>query len=1088
MANFSMKLEELKSHLSSNSKSNKSFAYSTFSNLQEESCSGADPSCIKLISDSAPDFLPYILSDITDLDEEIAVQALKCLGFMIYHPSLVSSFTGNDASLILTSLAKVILATKIKSVCNLGMWCLSVQQLHSLHLAANFPSLLKAIIHALNNPMSSLSTTFEAMQAVVKLASQVQEEMRHASSIWAPQVYGGIISPDKRLRDMSERCLLKIKSTIYPPPLTLSKALLLDLKKKLLPGMKSLLELGLKTQAIQAWGWYIRLLGPYVVKNRHLVNEMLKVPEKTFSDVDPRVQIASMVAWEGLIDALFLARPSLRTSTDTTSELEIQDGVEDGYPKSIKLIMTPLKGILSSKLDLSVHSSCINTWCYLLHKLDKYVNYPSVRKTVLEPIIEAIFSVGPDSNIILLWDGCLDLLDDYILMGSEHVENHLSKQFEKTSSPEAPSTCPSLLKHYPIKWSPWDLRDLGFCIKMVHLLISQSSVVTASEKVKKLALDSSLRLFRTILKGAQNVLKNPLTNYDDVMLFLTSLLGFVKKIFQDSKQEMGEYNDSYSILLQIVEAIIEELEPSILGSPIYKLALDVDNISNSESINETKLSQVVHFRLFSCTTYMNKVSPIGYLTTFYFCGVFRSSFKYMKEESNLQKVSKYFKFLLLSFGPSEILQVVTGLINSHMGFSYLKAWTAIANGLKDFIDETKNSSLLKQHSDLPGYTGILHVLAYPFAVCSLLEELNTQKSTECKFEFEQVVNAWKLLYISANCASLVESSILNGFADDLVSILRNMTECISDLDLCDENLNFHVLSLYGNTVASILEHIKLSASSSERSKNKDGGERERSSNINNILEFSARSMSLLYMKEDKASFAGLDVTIRVFCALTHFVSSLYLKEDILSFIKVSYDPLIEWLSWSETTQNVSIISNLQLLWTETLNCLQRSHPPIVFNSTFLEKQAALLEQTLDHSNPSISCPTIKFWNSTYGEHMELDYPPSLLPVLDKLSRSRKIKLCKNTQTKCQESTTTDTRLLYMVNATQKISSKRVEFVDKEFSLGKRKRLLELTEHQKEVRRAQQGRTRDSSGHGPGIRTYTSADFSQGDETSQDFRL
>lgn len=37
-----------------------------------------------------------------------------------------------------------------------------------------------------------------------------------------------------------------------------------------------------------------------------------------------------------------------------------------------------------------------------------------------------------------------------------------------------------------------------------------------------------------------------------------------------------------------------------------------------------------------------------------------------------------------------------------------------------------------------------------------------------------------------------------------------------------------------------------------------------------------------------------------------------------------------------------------------------------------------------------------------------------------------------------------------------------------------------------MRRAQQGKLTDCSGHGPGIRTYTSADFSQGNhEDSQD---
>lgn len=68
------------------------------------------------------------------------------------------------------------------------------------------------------------------------------------------------------------------------------------MKQKLLPGMRNMLQNhGMKLCTIQAWGWYIRLLGSNAAKNRHLVNEMLKIPEQTFSDPDPQVQIASVV-------------------------------------------------------------------------------------------------------------------------------------------------------------------------------------------------------------------------------------------------------------------------------------------------------------------------------------------------------------------------------------------------------------------------------------------------------------------------------------------------------------------------------------------------------------------------------------------------------------------------------------------------------------------------------------------------------------------------------------------------------------------------------------------------------------------------
>lgn len=161
------------------------------------------------------------------------------------------------------------------------MWCISIQQLSEALLAPHFHSLLRAVVYAIDNPIGSLSTTFEAIQvrsavtyshaqfralfsstmdymrfwlnnscdimgfrfgcaivltftlyvslllwqAVVKLASLLNENMRDLSHIWAPPIYRRLLSFDKRERDMSERCLLKIRSTIIPPPLNLSKVL-----------------------------------------------------------------------------------------------------------------------------------------------------------------------------------------------------------------------------------------------------------------------------------------------------------------------------------------------------------------------------------------------------------------------------------------------------------------------------------------------------------------------------------------------------------------------------------------------------------------------------------------------------------------------------------------------------------------------------------------------------------------------------------------------------------------------------------------------------------------------------------------------
>lgn len=56
------------------------------------------------------------------------------------------------------------LSLELQSVCNLGAWCISIQQLNNQIIASHFHSLLKAVVHAIDNPIGSLSTTFEATQ------------------------------------------------------------------------------------------------------------------------------------------------------------------------------------------------------------------------------------------------------------------------------------------------------------------------------------------------------------------------------------------------------------------------------------------------------------------------------------------------------------------------------------------------------------------------------------------------------------------------------------------------------------------------------------------------------------------------------------------------------------------------------------------------------------------------------------------------------------------------------------------------------------------------------------------------------------
>ncbi|KAM0878027.1 hypothetical protein ACQ4PT_035117 [Festuca glaucescens] len=123
-----------------------------------------------------------------------------------------------------------------QAICNLAVWCISVQQLEASVVEDKASTLLTAIAYALDNPFGSFSTTFEAVQEVAS-----------------------------------------------------------DLEQKLLSSMINMLnDPSKKIQAVKAWGWFVSLLGASAVSTRPLLNKILKVPEQLFTDPDPQVQITTM--------------------------------------------------------------------------------------------------------------------------------------------------------------------------------------------------------------------------------------------------------------------------------------------------------------------------------------------------------------------------------------------------------------------------------------------------------------------------------------------------------------------------------------------------------------------------------------------------------------------------------------------------------------------------------------------------------------------------------------------------------------------------------------------------------------------------
>ncbi|XP_010906734.1 uncharacterized protein [Elaeis guineensis] len=1110
----------------------RSTAYAALLHLQR--LSADDPSSMEALSLHSPSLIPLVLSDIHRQDEEISSQALKCLGFMLYHPSLVPTVSEGVAQSVLESLVKLIMTTRMKAVCNLGIWCISIQQLGAAFVEFSMDLLLKAVVHALDNPFGSLSTTFEAMQAVMKLAAQLGGHMRDMSNIWVPPVYRRLLSTDKRERNMAERCLLKTKSIICPPPLLLSKAVMLELKQKLLPSMMDAVhDHRQKVHMIQAWGWYICLLGSDALSDRHMVNKMLKIPEQTFSDPDPQIQIASLVAWECLVDALLppqIIDLLMKTPQDVIQQIgptpsaswrHCNDKI-NCLLKRIKVMMMPLQGIIASKCDISVRSCCLKTWRYLLHKLDLVVNHPSILETTLWPILKSVFSRGPDHQSIGLWTSCVDLLDELVLSKikvgemATTAEQHSDNLVNNGALAGPAINCKASWKDFPVKWSPWDISNLDLHLEMIGTIVSPELMATLTSENRTQAFNAALKIFRSVLQGVKVELKRLSTQYDRVQICIKTIFKFTKEVCETINLEQNS-NQLLWIALEFVKVIREELATNILASPLYWVSLDLKYIHDlqcSETIDYPNVSDLGVGSL----AYMDMISPIDY-TTILYLSVIAQSVQEKSDTDGIILAMQHSNILFGTVNPLINLHAIVCFLNMHLGkpvhgrLSWLPVWKFIAEGLKKHVDGVNDLSQLTTDGATATYDAVYWFLSYPFLILLFPELVFTSRSigkpsekqlisSHNELELEPVIEAWKTLFGSYSLAYQMLTSSMHNFTEGLCELLaRVLNENIRILQDSIESLNAKAqnlvtVSVYGEVVIHMLNHIQLLNVATSESKvsnkgsdnillkTKGSDHRRQCSSIKNSLGLVGRFLGLSLTFMNANPLVEHEVMSRVFTTLASFVGHLVLKQDILSFLEIISEALAQWLSFCALMygkmKQGNTICQLHRFWAQTLDCLQRSQPSIVFDSFFLKDQPSLLQTALDHPHPPISNSSIAFWNAIYGQKGYMQYHHCLLPVLNKLSRSGRINLPKNSRVilaknGCLLKEPRDASHKYGEPMLQKRNSELDNAEDPEndnghvdiVNMGLRRKRLKMSEHQKKLA-GHQGRVQGIHGPGPGM--------------------
>ncbi|XP_068648566.1 uncharacterized protein [Aristolochia californica] len=365
------------------------------------------------------------------------------------------------------------------------------------------------------------------------------------------------------------------------------------------------------------------------------------------------------------------------------------------------------------------------------------------------------------------------------------------------------------------------------------------------------------------------------------------------------------------------------------------------------------------------------------------------------------EMQNYCKYVFSSSDPLESLLHTTYLLYLHglklkdCGFYFLKLWGVVGRGLKEQIKDVGNLNFLQNEMDHTGYLVVYWLLLYPFVMSQVWPTLLNQVknldgcliSSEVKLELGDVLEVWKSLYDSADCALKLKEPPANSFADGLCQILLMLSLVDENAYQCGRSQNPFYLFIYGEIAMYIVEKTEIL--------NK---EKQPISNIKNCLKLTARFLTVSWTMVEASKQFELSVVSRMFATLACFVGHFCLKEDILSLMEIFSDPLVHWLSSfasvEKETQKGIPQQQLLIFWTTTLDIMQRKLSSIVFNSLLLGAHAPILVVALDHPCSSISDATIAFWNSTYGDQSKLNYPQNLLTILDRLSRKGRVKLPK----------------------------------------------------------------------------------------------
>ncbi|KAK6361824.1 hypothetical protein TWF730_005538 [Orbilia blumenaviensis] len=956
-------LESVVQILASSDRTKKSDAYGAFANTLRAYDGVPD---VKLLTDKLDLILSFIkrdfnamIPDVGTPDTTLIRQACKVLIIFSYLPETVAMIQEEDINYFLNFVVDVLDQGTSKALSTNYMYFLSQQKFSARIMTTERVTRLLQVSSALREKQKGNSIDLERLSLYAKLLTQAKGAMVQNAELWIDHVFQGLISTSTPIRTRSltiaqevekelggEKQIARAIMKLFPSKKdtdsqasshngtqvgTPTRSQLEQSRRRnfIQTRLEKMLET--KTEAVfvpQIWGITISLLRGLTIPIDRWENfsPFLGIMSKCLNSSEQNLNVYAQIAWAKLIFVSDLS--------STTPK------------KTVDLLLRPIIGYIDEAKGSRHTKQAKKAAITNIHTMLYYGCRPGAHCKQLEffwqTLVEGVVVKYLVKSQTFLVNGCNIL--GALFGGTAKWNENRVLEGTYIAADEIPRLDPK-----------WIRANSSMVFKTLEIAVRNCLKTKKDNEIPHLAL------WKKLMVAVAESAKKEIRISAEMMEFMASLLGFLKRLWTDgfrgkgpTLHEDGQFLTHFVILVQLA---IQELGTACFTEKWL-----------AESDTESFLAISTPSGRFNSNNQVIQHQPIWHLFRLFidpFKGA-KIGENYARPISNILSTcvegqdSRRKKLSLLAQG-------IGILPTQDVSQIHLMAWTILAKICERVVPRKERDTMSSGGLVTgPEIRDALAILDWGYQFC----------------DPEQFV-FWKKLYRTVYETVKQESGIAYlgpALVDPLSEGMR-----LPKIDAESTDTLQYII-----TLASSLEYPATTVQYDRVYKSLFGDQTKKNAQIPYLALFEVMGQAFwrtIELSQVDLSAEGNTDIIEFFNCMREVTEKLP-KESVIHMVSRMQDGFSLWLS-CESPADKDVVEPMQELWKAVCEALKRTE---CFNSNALEMFSHLIAAGFESKHKMNVVTTINFWNKTFGNQETLEYPQRVRKAISKIRYYADIKL------------------------------------------------------------------------------------------------